>query len=104
MRHVLIDHARARTAAKRGGDVLRETLDENVFPAVTASESGYREAQESLDQLALENERAALVVCLRIFGGLTVEEIAEELSVSERTIKSDWVTARVRLKSILKHG
>lgn len=103
MRHVLIDHARARTAAKRGGDSLRETLDESVFPAVSTSESGYREARDSLDQLALENDRAALVVSLRVFGGLTVEEIAEELSISERTVKSDWVTARVRLKSILQH-
>ena len=103
MRHVLVDHARARAATKRGGASLRETLDESVFPAVDSSPAGYREAQECLDRLALENERAALVVSLRVFGGLTVEEIAEELSVSERTVKSDWVTARVRLKSILKH-
>ncbi|MCP4036885.1 MAG: sigma-70 family RNA polymerase sigma factor [bacterium] len=101
MRHVLIDHARARRAAKRGGDSVRETLDEAVFPAVVASEAGYAEARDSLDQLALENDRAATVVALRVFGGLTVEEIAEELSVSERTVKSDWVTARVRLKAIL---
>jgi len=102
MRHVLIDYARARRADKRGGDSVKETLDENIFPAVTASEAGYREARDSLDQLALENDRAALVVALRVFGGLTVDEIADELSVSPRTVKSDWVTARVRLKSILE--
>lgn len=103
MRHVLIDHARARSAGKRGGGATRESLDENVFPAMTDSETGYRDAREALDQLALENDRAALVVALRVFGGLTVEEIAGELSISERTVKSDWVTARVRLKSILEH-
>jgi RNA polymerase sigma factor (TIGR02999 family) len=103
MRHVLIDHARARAADKRGGGAVRETLDENVFPAFDASESGYFEARDSLDQLALENDRAAMVVALRVFGGLTVDEIADELSISPRTVKSDWVTARVRLKSILQH-
>ncbi len=101
MRHVLIDHARARSASKRGGGAVRQTLDESVFPAVTASEAGYREARESLDLLAVENDRASLVVALRVFGGLTIEEIAKELSISERTVKSDWVTARVRLKAIL---
>ena len=70
---------------------------------MTDSETGYRDARDALDQLALENDRAALVVALRVFGGLTVEEIAEELSISERTVKSDWVTARVRLKSILEN-
>lgn len=102
MRHVLIDYARARTSEKRGGASVRETLDENVFPAVTASEEGYQEARNALDRLALENDRAATVVALRVFGGLTVEEVAEELSISERTVKSDWVTARVRLKAILE--
>ena len=103
MRHVLVDHARARAADKRGGGSVRETLDENVFPAVPTSEQGYREARDSLDQLAFENERAALVVSLRVFGGLTIEKIAEELSISERTVKSDWVVARVRLKNILQN-
>jgi len=103
MRHVLIDHARARTAEKRGGANVRETLDEAVFPDVSDSESGYAEARDALDQLALENDRAATVVALRVFGGLTVDEIAGELSLSPRTVKSDWVTARVRLKDILEN-
>jgi RNA polymerase sigma factor (TIGR02999 family) len=102
MRHVLIDHARARSAEKRGGGAIRESLDENLFPEMTNSENGYRDAQHALDRLATENDRAALVVALRVFGGLTVAEIAEELSISERTVKSDWVTARVRLKNILE--
>lgn len=102
MRHVLIDHARARAAEKRGRDRVRETLDEAVFPDVRASEAGYGEARDALDQLAMDNDRAATVVALRVFGGLTVAEVAEELQVSQRTVKSDWVSARVRLKVILE--
>ena len=101
MRHVLIDHARARTAGKRGGGAVRESLDESIFPSVASDEAGFQVVREALDLLAREKERAALVVALRVFGGLTVAEVAEELSVSERTVKSDWITARVRLKIIL---
>ena len=101
MRHVLIDHARARTAEKRGGGAFKESLDETIFPSVADDEAGYQVVREALDHLAQENQRAALVVALRVFGGLTVAEVASEISVSERTVKSDWVTARVRLKKIL---
>ena len=101
MRHVLIDHARGRAASKRGGGAVRESLDENVFAAVPATEEGFRVAREALEKLAEKNDRAALVVAFRVFGGLTVEEIAAELGVSERTVKSDWVLARARLRSIL---
>lgn len=102
MRNVLIDHARARTAAKRGGGATRQTLDENVFPAVNADDEGYRTVQEALDRLAEKHERAALVVALRVFGGLTVAEVAKELDVSERTAKADFMIARVRLRELLK--
>jgi RNA polymerase sigma factor (TIGR02999 family) len=102
MRNVLIDHARARTAAKRGGGATRQTLDENVFPAVNADDEGYRAVQEALDRLAEKHERAALVVALRVFGGLTVAEVAKELDVSERTAKADFMIARVRLRELLK--
>jgi len=98
MRHVLIDHARGRAAGKRGGGAVRESLDESVFAAVPASEEGFQVASQALEQLADKNERAALVVAFRVFGGLTVEEVAEELGVSERTVKSDWVLARARLR------
>jgi RNA polymerase sigma-70 factor (ECF subfamily) len=73
-----------------------------VFPAVAGDEEGFAIAREALDQLAAENERAALVVTMRVFGGLTVAEVARELSISERTVKSDWVAGRVRLGAILR--
>lgn len=101
MRNVLIDHARAKTAKKRGGGDVRETLDETMFPSTPADEAGYRTAQHALDRLAEKHERAALGVALRVFGGLTVAEVAKELRISERTAKADWMIARVRLRQLL---
>lgn len=98
MRHVLIDHARARVAAKRGSGASRQPLDESVFPSVAADEEGFTEAAQALEELAAESDRAALVVAMRVFGGLTVGETAAELEVSERTVKSDWQLARERLR------
>ena len=101
MRNVLIDHARAKTAAKRGGNDVRQTLDENMFPATQATDAGYRAAERALDRLAEKHERAALGVALRVFGGLTVSEVAKELGISERTAKADWMIARVKLRQLL---
>jgi RNA polymerase sigma factor (TIGR02999 family) len=101
MRNVLIDHARARNAAKRGGSATRQSLDENVFPSQRSDEEGFRVAQQALDRLSEKHERAALVVALRVFGGLTVAEVAKELEISERTAKADFMIARVRLREFL---
>jgi RNA polymerase sigma factor (TIGR02999 family) len=102
MRNVLIDHARARTAAKRGGGATRQTLDENVFPSQNDDEAGFQAAQEALDRLAEKHERAALVVALRVFGGLTVTEVAKEMGISERTAKADYLIAKIRLRDLLR--
>ena len=101
MRHVLIDHARARAADKRGGGARKQALDESVFPDVSNDEEGLVAAGEALEQLAAEHPRAALVVSLRVFGGLTVPQIAREVGVSERTIKNDWQLARDALQALL---
>jgi RNA polymerase sigma factor (TIGR02999 family) len=101
MRHVLIDHARRHRAQKRGGGAIKQELDEAVFPAVTANDEGFRVAERALEILASEHERAALVVTLKVFGGLTIPEIAKEVRVAERTVKNDWAMARDRLRSIL---
>lgn len=101
MRHVLIDHARARAADKRGGGARRDQLDESVFPDLGHDEEGIRVAGEALEQLSAEHERAALVVSLKVFGGLTIPEIAREVGVSERTVKNDWQLARERLETLL---
>jgi RNA polymerase sigma factor (TIGR02999 family) len=101
MRNVLIDHARARSAAKRGGGASGESLDESLFPSTVADEEGYQSAREALERLAERHERAALVVALRVFGGLTVAEVAKELNVAERTVKADFLIARIRLRELL---
>jgi RNA polymerase sigma-70 factor (ECF subfamily) len=101
MRHVLIDHARGHRAAKRGGGAVKEQLDESAFPSIRADDVGFREAERALEQLAQEHERAALVVALKVFGGLTIPEIAHEVKVAERTVKNDWALARERLGAIL---
>ncbi len=101
MRRVLIDHARARRAGKRGGGAYREQLDEGLFPAMDADEEAFTVAEEALERLAEEHDRAALVVSLRVFGGLTFPEISDELGVSERTVKNDWALAREKLRALL---
>lgn len=101
MRHVLIDHARSRLADKRGGGAKKQELDEALFPSVQSDADGFRVAERALEIFAGEHERAALVVTLKVFGGLTIPEIAQEVKVAERTVKNDWALARDRLGAIL---
>src|SRR5947209_16603960 len=96
MRRILVDHARAHTRAKRGGGALRVSLDE------AASVSQERAAElvaldESMTKLAAFDQRKSQVVELRFFGGMSVEEIAAALDVSEVTVKRDWSTAKAWL-------
>jgi RNA polymerase sigma factor (TIGR02999 family) len=76
MRHVLIDHARSHRAGKRGGGAVKQELDESIFPSVQADDEGFQIAERALEMLAEDHERAALVVTLKVFGGLTIPEIA----------------------------
>jgi RNA polymerase sigma-70 factor (ECF subfamily) len=97
MRQVLVDHARARNARKRGGDVARVTLNEELL------EGGGRgvdvlDLHEKLEELAALNERPARVVELRFFGGLTFEESGHVLGVSGKTVEADWYFARAWLR------
>ena len=101
MRQVLIDHARKRAAAKRGGGATRQPLEEELFPSMQADAEGLRAAEQALEMLASRNSRAALVVAMRVFGGLTVAEVARELDVSPRTVKADWLVAKMRLGIVL---
>lgn len=93
MRHILIDRARRRTAEKRGGPHRHVTLDEQLTQAAEHAES-LLELHDALEQLALLNERLARVVECRFFGGMTEQETAEALSVTERTVRRDWIKAR----------
>ncbi|CAN5487087.1 ECF-type sigma factor [soil metagenome] len=103
MRRVLVDAARRRTAAKRGGGEIAVTLDEAAVMPVDGYAAELLDLHEGLTVLQNERPRLAQVVELRFFGGLSVEEAAEALDVSPRTVKSDWALARAWLYSYL-HG
>ena len=97
MRRVLVDIARRRRADRRGGPaVVRVPLEGIDIPA---SEPGadLLAVDTALQMLAAEDPRKAQVVEMRFFGGLSVEEIAETLGISVRTVHSDWVFARAWL-------
>jgi RNA polymerase sigma factor (TIGR02999 family) len=106
MRRVLVDHARGKQAAKRGGDRERITLSPDITPMLEtdADEVDLLALDEALDRLAQLNERQARVVELRFFAGLTVEESAEALGVSVRTVAGDWRLARAWLARDLDAG
>lgn len=106
MRRILVDHARARDAAKRGGGAVRIPLDEASEDAATAQipEVDVLLVDEALERLASLDERQARVVELRYFGGLSVEEAAAVLDVSEITIKRDWAMAKAWLFRELTGG
>jgi RNA polymerase sigma-70 factor (ECF subfamily) len=100
MRQILVDYARARNADKRGGRHTQMTLgsvDEERLGDEEARLVDVLNLDGLLDRLAARNARQAQVVELRIFAGLSVEETAEALEMSPRTIKTDWQMARAWL-------
>ena len=100
MRRVLVDHARARGAEKRGGARRAQALDEE--PGVEGWDAHEVLAlDEALRELGQTQPRQARVVELRFFGGLGVDETAEELGVSRETVKLDWRFARAWLNRAL---
>jgi RNA polymerase sigma factor (TIGR02999 family) len=103
MRHILVDRARRRTAEKRGGTNRHVTLDDGLTIANDSAES-LIEIHEALDHLATIDERLVRVVECRFFGGLTEQETAEALNVTERTVRRDWVKARGLLYRELVEG
>lgn len=100
IREVLVDHARGRNAQKRGASWSRITLSS---PALAGDDRGLDllALEDALRALAAEHERAARVVEVRFFGGLTVAEVARELEVSTRTVELDWRFARAWLAEAL---
>jgi len=100
MRRILVDHARARGAAKRGGG-LRVTLVDS--PATSPSaDPDLLDLDVALDELAALDERQAHLVELRFFGGLSMEEAAEAVGVSLATAGREWATAKAWLHRRLK--
>ena len=101
MRHILVDCAKARAAQKRGGAQRRVSLDD-VEIGVEEQADAILQLDEALHQLASAEPRLARVVDCRFFGGLTEEETADALGVTGRTVRRDWVKARVLLRHVLE--
>jgi RNA polymerase sigma factor (TIGR02999 family) len=97
MRQILVDHARARQRAKRGGEVRKVSLDEAPEARVTA-DVDLLALDEALERLAELDPQQSRVVELRYFGGLTIEETAEVVGVSPATVKREWTLAKAWLR------
>jgi RNA polymerase sigma factor (TIGR02999 family) len=102
VRRALVEHARRRDAAKRGGGQRPVTLDEEAIADAGGSEE-LLSLDDALSRLAALDDRLARVVECRYFGGLTEEETASALGVTSRTVRRDWVKARAWLYREL-HG
>jgi len=103
MRQILLDRARRRMAAKRGGTAERVNLDE--LPDLSGDRARELIAlEDALNALTGNDPRKARVVELRFFGGLSVEETAEVLAVSPETVMRDWKFARSWLHAQLSNG
>lgn len=101
MRRILIDHARAHLRDKRGAGVNAIPLDEALVFAPEQS-SDLVKLDESLERLAKLDPRQSKIVELRFFGGLTVEQTADVLGISPKTVKRDWSIAKAWLHGDLK--
>ena len=98
MRRLLLDHAEARAAFKRGGDRTRVTLSGTSAQSASGLDVDALALHEALEQLAAIDARQARLVELRWFGGLTIPEVAELEGLAERTVRKDWTVAKAWLK------
>jgi RNA polymerase sigma factor (TIGR02999 family) len=103
MRRTLVDLARSRRYAKRGGEAIRVTFDE-VVEARAVQPTDWVALDDALKALEAVEPRKGRVVELRFFGGLSVEETAEVLQVSPDTVHRDWRFAKAWLRRELAHG
>jgi RNA polymerase sigma factor (TIGR02999 family) len=101
MREILVEYARSRRRLKRGGDLARIPLDDQMASSDDEA-SRWEDLDRALDRLATLDPRQAKVVELRYFGGMTVEEAARVLGVSPKTVKRDWSVARAWLRRELE--
>lgn len=103
MRQILVDHARRRGAAKRGGGWQKVTLDDDLG-LEEASDVEILHIEDVLTRLADMHERMARIVELRIFGGLTMVEIAHVIGLSRQTVHDDWRVAKMWINRELAEG
>ena len=103
MRRILVDHLRSRQAAKRGGSAIRLPLEE-AMAVMPGLDLDFIALDEALVRLAAMDPQQSQIVELRFFSGLSVEETAKVLDVSERTVKRDWNVAKAWLRRELSRG
>jgi RNA polymerase sigma factor (TIGR02999 family) len=100
IRRILIDHARTKRRQKRGGAWHRVTMEDNLL-GKKHREVDFTELNEAIDELAQLDPEQAIMVELRFFGGLTVEEVAHLLGVSKRKVEGEWTHAKAWLREHL---
>lgn len=98
MRRILVDHARTRQAQKRGGSNQQQLSLSDADRIAEKPNIDLLALHEALNELAAIDEQQARIVELRFFGGLTIEEAAEVLSISHATVERDWTMARAWLR------
>lgn len=104
MRHLLVDHARRRLAAKRGDGAAMAQIDELAdIIASPLPDERLLDLNAALDQLSLLDERQGRIVELRFFAGLSIEETAGVMALSPSTVKREWATARAWLYREVQH-
>lgn len=102
MREILIDYARAKNRQKRGGDFKTQIALDSAISFSSTQELDVIAVDEALTKLEELDERQARIVEMKFFGGMSIEEISEVLSVSPATIKREWSSAKLLLHRWLK--
>ena len=102
MRSVIVDLVRQRRADRHGGGKIHVTLDTDIAESVHTSEEEIMQINEALDDLAKIDARLVKVVEMRYFAGLTEQDIAASLGLTERTVRRDWQKARLLLRAALQ--
>ena len=102
MRSVIVDFARARAAARRGGEAQHLALDTALAEQIAAPETDVLRIHDALEALEGADPRLARIVEMRYFGGMSEAEIAHALGLSERTVRRDWEKARLLLRAAME--
>ena len=104
MREILIDHARGKNRQKRGGEFITRIELDDALSFGNHQPLDVLAVDEAMTELEKLDNRQARIVELKFFGGLTVEEIAEVLSISSATVKREWLTAKLFLYKMLNES
>jgi RNA polymerase sigma factor (TIGR02999 family) len=102
MRSIIVDLVRKHLAERRSGNRVQVTLNSSVIDGAHTSEEDLLRIHEALDELGKSEPRIAQVVEMRYFGGLSEHEIAEVLELNERTVRRDWLKAKLLLNAALQ--